>query len=395
MNSFNFFKFADINQIVKVNKVYIKESLSGLAAVVEKNSGVFVIIDNKLKQFYKYFTQFNIIELETSERNKTVETVEKLVNELLSRGADRNALIIGVGGGITTDVAGFTASVYKRGVKFAFVPTTLLAQADASIGGKNGVNCSSYKNIIGTITRPEWVYVCSDVLKTLHPREFRAGVAEVLKTFVLFDETYYKIAVEYFAQLEAFLQRTGSYCDGDKIYKQAQLTEIVQKCVGYKCGVVERDEFERGERRLLNLGHTYAHAIEKVCAEQTDNIPAVKGDSVEGTDSHCYNGGIMHGEAVAIGMVLAAKVSRSMGLASDSFVQMLEQDIERVGLPVAVPQDETTGKPIEIKVLTEALKKDKKVEGAGIHFILPKALGEVLDVNVPLKELEEIAGDLC
>lgn len=355
-----------------MNKIHIQEDLSGLRAVIGDRGDVFVIIDKNLREFYPYFAGFQLIELETSERNKTLETVAMLVNELLERGTDRNALIIGVGGGITTDIVGFTASVYKRGVKFAFVPTTLLSQVDASIGGKNGVNFHAYKNMIGTITQPQWIYMCPEVLRTLHPRELRAGAAEALKTFVLFDPHCYRLAVDYFAELEEQLQKSGSYLLNGKFYGEERLMELIGCCARYKCEVVERDEFEKGERRMLNLGHTFAHAIEKVCVST----------------------GIMHGEAVAIGMALAAKVALKMGMTDSDFVEELTADLKRTGLPVEIPIDPQSGKPTEMRILVEALKKDKKVDGDHIHFILPCALGDVKDVNVPLNKLEEIAGDL-
>ncbi|MEG0518683.1 MAG: hypothetical protein RR555_07430 [Bacteroidales bacterium] len=180
-----------------MNKIYTHKGLNELPKYIPQSSGVFVIIDNNLKPYYgKYFKMFPVIEINTSENNKTLSIVQFILERLLKLDADRNCFIIGVGGGITTDIAGFAASIYKRGVKFGFVPTTLLAQVDASIGGKNGVNFHSYKNIIGTITQPEWIYICSDVLQTLHSREFKAGIAEVLKTFILFDKEYYKKGVD-------------------------------------------------------------------------------------------------------------------------------------------------------------------------------------------------------
>ena len=202
------------------------------------------------------------------------------------------------------------------------------------------MNFHAYKNMVGTITQPEWIYICTDALRTLSPREFRAGIAEVLKTFILFDAEYYRKAVDYFARMEAHLRKAGTCCGGECVYGQEELTEIIRKTALYKCAVVERDAFEKGERRLLNLGHTFAHAIEKNCP-------------------------IMHGEAVAIG---------------------LAEDLKKVGLP--------TQSPIAIGVLLEALEKDKKVEGDAIHFILPRAVGEVVDRAIPLKQLEEVARDL-
>lgn len=344
-----------------VNNLHISPTFSDLESLIPHGQRVFVVIDNNLRPFFSLFERYEVIPIQTSEKAKTLATVEYITEILLEKGADRNSFLIGVGGGITTDLCGFVAAVYKRGIRFGFVPTTLLAQVDASIGGKNGVNFHAYKNMIGTITQPEWIYICTEVLRTLPPREFRAGIAEVLKTFILFDAEYYRKAVDYFTELEAVLQNTGSYCRGDELYKQEELTDLIRKTALYKCGVVERDTFEKGERRLLNLGHTFAHAIEKNCP-------------------------IMHGEAVAIGLVLAAEVSERLGLAPEGLATCFAEDLKKVGLP--------TQPPVAIGVLLEALEKDKKVEGDAIHFILPRAVGDVVDRTIPLKQLEEIARDL-
>ncbi len=364
-----------------MSTIYIRENLNELASAIDKKSSIFVIIDNNLKPYCSHFSQFNTIWLNTSENAKTLDTVAELTGKLLEAGADRASFIIGVGGGITTDIAGFVASTYKRGVKFGFVPTTLLAQVDASIGGKNGVNYNSYKNIIGTINQPEWIFICPQMLSTLNPREFKAGIAEVLKTFILFDKEYYKVAVEYFAQLEQLLEKEGSYAPDGEFCNLSLLTEIIGKCAQYKSAVVERDEFERGERRMLNLGHTFAHAIEKICGEAC---------SADGKQS-----GIMHGEAVAIGMVLAAKLSVKMGMATGEFADMIEHDLKHVGLPVDVPVHPVTGEKIAVTSLLEALKKDKKVNGEHINFIIPQDLGCVKDIKILIKELEDLACDLC
>lgn len=359
-----------------MNKIYTYTGLNELAGHIPQNSGVFVIIDNNLKHYSKYFEMFNVININSSEKAKTLSTVEYIINRLLELNADRNCFIIGVGGGITTDITGFVASIYKRGVKFGFVPTTLLAQVDASIGGKNGVNFHSYKNIIGVINQPEWIYVCSDVLKTLHHKEFRAGIAEVFKTFILFDREYYKKAVEYFRELNKITSNSPDNLinspDNNEIYKQDTLTDIIGKCAQYKCVVVERDEFERGERRLLNLGHTFAHAIEKLCTETAE-------------------GGIMHGEAVSIGLVLAAKVAALIAPTEcdKDFAKQLKKELAEAGLPVEIPNN------LKMKDLVDAITKDKKVSGNNIHFILPKGIENVEDREVSLKKLEELSGDLC
>ena len=376
------------------SKIHINKDINGLQKLLLENRSVFVIIDNNLQHLAEFFKDFPTICLEFSEQKKTLATVEEISQNLLEMGADRDAFILGVGGGITTDVTGFAASIYKRGVKFAFVPTTLLSQVDASIGGKNGVNFHSYKNILGTINQPQWVYICPQLLATLPQDEFKAGIAEVLKTFILFDKEYYHKAVEYFAQVAQKVASGacagstaagGADCGDTKsaaventtygavaVTKDIELlTEIIGKCAKYKSGVVERDEFEKGERRLLNLGHTFAHSIEKL---------------TEGKMSHGY--------AVSIGMVIAAKVACRMGAATEAFVQMLAADFAKVGLPAYLTDLPLTAH-VKIADLAEAVKKDKKVTGDSIHFILPKGLENVEDVTVPLNVINDIANDLC
>lgn len=349
-------------------KIHTSKDISELQKTLLENKSIFVIIDNNLQHITEHFKQFPLFFFKSSEKKKTLESVVEIAQWLLDKGADRNALVIGVGGGITTDVTGFTASIYKRGVKFAFVPTTLLAQVDAAIGGKNGVNFLSYKNILGTINQPEWIFICPQMLSTLPENEFKAGIAEVLKTFILFDKEYYTKAVEYFA---AIAPKEGeSYGAAAVGLDEGLLTEIIGKCAEYKGGVVERDEFERDERRLLNLGHTFAHSIEKLTG-----------------------GEISHGFAVSMGMVIAAKFADALGVAQEGFTQMLINDLRSTGLPALLEDCPLTAhlKPGD---LAEAVGKDKKVTGDSIHFILPKGLQDVEDVTIPLDKIKEIADDL-
>lgn len=356
-------------------KIYINKSLSALADLALAKEKTFVIIDNNLKHLSSFFKDFPQISFASSEHNKVMDTIGEIAGKLLHLGADRDALIIGVGGGITTDITGFISSIYKRGVKFAFVPTTLLSQVDASIGGKNGVNFQSYKNILGTITQPEWIYICPELLSTLPQDEFKAGIAEVLKTFILFDKVHYHSAVEYFSAVAdeyALAGETGAtYGEIATRVDMEKICEIIGKCAQYKCGVVERDEFERGERRLLNLGHTFAHSVEKLAG-----------------------GEISHGYAVAIGMVIAARIACSMGVAKEEFAVMLAEDLHKCGLPAALHECTATSH-LKIRDLADAIRKDKKVTGNNIHFILPKGLEDVEDIVIPIETLKNICNDLC
>ena len=286
------------------------------------------------------------IAIDASEEEKSMETVLLLCRSLMEAGASRKALVLAIGGGITTDLAGFAASIYKRGVRYANLPTTLLAQVDAAIGGKTGVNFDDYKNMLGVIVQPVFTFICADVLRTLPRRDFLSGAAEMLKTFIIENEDgHYEKAVR-------CLSGSGE-----------GLHALVFAAAAEKAGVVSRDPFERGERRKLNLGHTFAHAIEHEARQQGDDIT--------------------HGEAVAMGMILAARLSDATGV-STGMEARLTQDFTAVGLPVQCPY------PLE--VLAAAMDKDKKSEGGLVHFVLPERIGSVvirdLSVSDALKTLK-------
>ena len=287
------------------------------------------------------------IAIDASEEEKSMETVLLLCRSLMEAGASRKALVLAIGGGITTDLAGFAASIYTRGVRYANLPTTLLAQVDAAIGGKTGVNFDDYKNMLGVIVQPVFTFICADVLRTLPRRDFLSGAAEMLKTFIIENEDgHYEKAVR-------CLSGSGE-----------GLQDLVFAAAAVKAGVVSRDPFERGERRKLNLGHTFAHAIEHEARQQGDDIT--------------------HGEAVAMGMILAARLSDATGV-STGMEARLTQDFTAVGLPVQCSY------PLE--VLAAAMDKDKKSEGGLVHFVLPERIGSVvirdLSVSDALKTLKK------
>ena len=265
--------------------------------------------------------------LQTSEERKTMDSVLAVERWLLEADASRGALLLAIGGGITTDMVGFAASLYKRGIRYANLPTTLLAQVDAAIGGKTGVNLDHYKNMLGAFRMPEYTFLCADVLRTLPPREFRCGLAELLKTFLLADAEAYRSALK------------------------GVTPELIGRAAAIKAEIVERDPYEQGERAKLNLGHTFGHAIEYVAREQGDDIA--------------------HGEAVAMGILLAARLSEQLGLAEIGLALALKQDFEAVGLPTQCPY------PLER--LQAAMGKDKKAQGGGsVKFVLPVKPGEVV-----------------
>ncbi len=272
-----------------------------------------------------------VIGLKTSEELKTMETAVWVTERLLEADASRGALVLAIGGGITTDITGFAASMYKRGIRYANIPTTLLAQVDAAIGGKTGVNLHGYKNMLGVFHMPEFTFLTSSVLETLPEKELRCGLAEMLKTFLIGDADAYEKCI-------------AGGITNDLIFRAASI----------KADIVCRDPLEHGERAVLNLGHTFGHAIE-----------------------HCSDGAIAHGEAVGMGIILAARLSEGLGLAPKGLAAGLKADFDAVGL--------RTDCPYGIDELAAAMKKDKK-DG---RFILLKGIGQPVIITVKEDDLRK------
>jgi 3-dehydroquinate synthetase len=261
---------------------------------------------------------------------------------LLQEDASRSALLLAVGGGITTDLVGFAAAIYKRGIRYANVPTTLLAQVDAAIGGKTGVNLDGYKNMLGAFRMPEFTVLEAAFLRTLPAREFRCGLAELLKTFLLGDGAAYGVLVSSLKSAQNNDERG--------------IEDDIRRAAAIKARIVAEDPEEHGVRAKLNLGHTFGHAIEH--------------------EARLHGADITHGEAVAMGIVLAAELSERLGVAQKGLSAQLKADFSRLGLPVDCPY------PVED--LVEALRKDKKaVAGGKVKFVLLRAPGDVVLQELP------------
>lgn len=349
--------------IMKCN-IFNGQTITDVAGYLERYPVIYIVADRHVAHFAEKVVKSltggkadckcedpispELLLLDTSEEDKSMQTVMEICKWLLDNGADRNALLLAIGGGITTDMAGFAASIYKRGIRFAYIPTTFLSQVDAAIGGKTGVNFENYKNILGVIRQPEFTYICPEVLETLPYRDFLSGAAELIKTFII-DNTgnNYEKAVEVLSEIHESIDRKQAIA-----LHLAELEELAGAAARIKAGVVERDEFEQGERRKLNLGHTFAHAIEW-------EARAAKKD-------------ISHGEAVAMGIILAAKASEryyGQEVADQSLSAMLTRDFSRCGLP--------TECPFPLESLSGAMRKDKKAENGIVHFVLIRTLGDV------------------
>ncbi|HEX5443965.1 MAG TPA: 3-dehydroquinate synthase [Pirellulales bacterium] len=285
----------------------------------------------------------DLVVIESGELSKSVETAQELWQKLLDLGADRQTVVIAVGGGVIGDLAGFVAASYARGIPFLQIPTTLLAQVDSSVGGKVGVNLPGAKNMVGAFWQPLGVLIDTDVLATLPDREYRSGLAEVVKYGVILD-------AEFFEFLESHL---GELNRRDA----ATLRRVVARSCQLKAWVVSQDEREEtGLRAVLNYGHTFAHALE-----------ALGGYS-----------GLLHGEAVAIGMLCASRLAEGLGRIDAALTLRQRQLLAALRLPVAVPPQFDAG------ALVRAMSHDKKAEQGRLRFVLPKRLGQVeLVGNVP------------
>jgi 3-dehydroquinate synthase len=279
----------------------------------------------------------------SEKRLKHWKRLRKFLQNCLEFGTQRSSFILGIGGGIVCDITGFVASTYLRGVRFGFVSTTLLSQVDASVGGKNGVNFEGYKNMVGVFNQPEFVICDMDLLRTLPENELVNGFGEIVKHAAIGDKNM-------FAYIEAQYEKALAL-------NPEVIEKLVYDSVVIKSDVVNRDETETGERRKLNFGHTFGHAIEK-----TLQAP--------------------HGEAISVGMVVAAALSVKRGLLSQKKADRLTGLLKKLKLP--------TSFNINISDVLDALGKDKKREGNSIHFILLEDIGKAVIREIPINELETV-----
>lgn len=275
------------------------------------------------------YTFDEVIAVESGEGAKTLARVEEIYRRLIELGADRRTLLVGIGGGTLTDIVGFVAATYMRGVDFVLIPTTLLGQVDAAIGGKCGVNLGGYKNMVGAFRLPLGVICDVSLLATLPEREWRGGMAEVIKSAIIGDAGLFELLEG--ISLEEIIGNS-EVCG-----------EIVARCIAVKCDIVRRDLLESGERRLLNLGHTRAHAIESLTRQ------------------------LSHGEAVAVGITYAARMAVERGLLGEDEAIRIVHLLENYGLPTIVDLPE--------EALTQATTHDKKATNGTPRWVLPIRIG--------------------
>jgi len=331
-----------INTDSKVSNILIGESLSNLPNYFPPGKTI-IITDTNIQRLYGHvFPHVPVISIGLGETNKTIGTLDGIFDKLVEYEADRSTFIVAIGGGIVCDVAGFAASIYMRGLPYGFVSTTLLSQVDASVGGKNGVNFRGYKNMIGVFNQPEFVLIDTAMLNTLDDKEFRSGFAEIVKAAAIKSDRLFEFLETHHEQA---LNRDPEV-----------LQKIIYDAVVIKSAVVEQDEKEKGERKKLNFGHTFAHSIE-------------------------HNTGMLHGEAVSIGMMLAADLSVELGLLHRKAYDRLEQLLRKMGLPVEMK--------INYAELVAAMKKDKKRHGDELNMIFLDEIGSAVIKTISINQLEK------
>ncbi len=320
---------------------YFDASLAQIGNLVEKDRSVFITDQHIFDLHKKYFKGTKCIHIPAGESFKVQYIVDQIIEQLIGFGVDRQTTIIGVGGGVVTDITGYVASVYMRGIPFGFVPTSILGMVDASIGGKNGIDIGNYKNMVGVIRQPGFLFYDVSLLQSLPSEEWVNGFAEIIKHAAIKDQSLFK-------ELEK--NSINSYRKNKKA-----LTDLIRRNVMIKSGIVQKDEFEGNERRLLNFGHTLGHAVENVY-----KLP--------------------HGHAISIGMKAACLISEDMlNFKGTARVTGL---LRQYGLPVDIPVD--FGKVVEI------MRMDKKKTRDIMHYVLLEKIGNAVIKPIPMNHLEKL-----
>lgn len=324
---------------------YFAGGFSQLKKIVNPKSAILITDANVFAAHGKRFMNWRTIILKPGEQFKIQQTVNEVIEQLIGFEADRATTLVGIGGGVITDITGYVAAVYMRGIRFGFIPTSLLGLVDASIGGKNGIDVGLYKNMVGTIRQPSFILHDMAFLNSLPEAEWINGFAEIIKHACIKDAAMFK-------ELEG--KKLADYRR-----RQTAIRALVQRNAALKAKVVQRDEFEKNERRLLNFGHTLGHALE---------------------NDHQ----LMHGEAVAIGMTYAARISERLSGFHGS--ERLVRTLEQYGLPTQLSFDKRRA--------FELMKMDKKREKKEINYVLLEKIGKGIVKPIPVKQLEKIISNL-
>lgn len=320
---------------------YFDASFSHLEKLVSKEKAVIVTDENLFNAHKSKLKGWNTIVLKPGEQFKVQQTVDVVIDQLIALGADRQSVLIGFGGGVITDITGYVAGIYMRGIEFGFIPTSVLAMVDAAIGGKNGIDVGVYKNMVGLIRQPAFLLYDYTLLKTLPLTEWQNGFAEIIKHAAIKDAAMFK-------ELES--NSLAKYRNNKLL-----LAKLIQRNAMIKIKVVVNDEFEKGERKLLNFGHTIGHAIENM-----------------------YE--LSHGQAISIGMTYAAMMSEQLKFFTGA--KQLIALLNKYGLPTVVEFD--------AKKAFKVLLKDKKKENVSINYILLQKIGKGIIQPLLLVQLQDI-----
>lgn len=321
-------------------EIYLDAGFAQLKKMVDSKSSVLITDENVYKAHRQRFKGWNVIVLKPGEEYKIQSTADAIIDQLIKLEVDRKSNIVGVGGGVITDMTGYVASVYMRGIRFGFVPTSILGLVDASIGGKNGIDVGSYKNMVGSIRQPAFLLHDLKFLNSLPKKEWENGFAEIIKHACIKD-------VALFKKLEVHTLKEFQN-------KQKEISELIQKNVWIKNRIVQQDEFETGERRLLNFGHTLGHALETQ-----------------------YE--LLHGQAISIGMSFACFIAEQVcGFRQTEKIQSV---LEKYHLPVAADFNK--------QKVFEVLKMDKKRERKSMNFVLLNKIGDAVVRPLSLSQVEK------
>ena len=323
--------------------IMIGERFANLKKYLPVETPIIITDANVLECWGNHFPPGDVITIGSGEKIKTFDTVRYIYEQLLKLEADRSSFIVGIGGGVVCDIAGFVASTYMRGLRFGFVSSTLLAQVDASVGGKNGFNIGGYKNIVGVFNQPEFVICDLDLLKTVPQKEILSGFAEIIKHGAIADKNLFNYLAE--------------NRDSALALDLPVIEKLVHDSVIIKSRIVNQDETEKGERRKLNFGHTFGHAIEKTTK-------------------------VRHGEAVSAGMVIASELAVKKETLSLKDANRISDLLDQYGLPVRLEFD--------CNEVLETLRMDKKRAGDLIYFVLLSEIGHAYIEEIAIQELEEL-----
>lgn len=338
-----------MKQLSQINCFKSIEELNNQLKRISNHRRVVFFKDSEVDRIYGNELPKADFLIESGEQSKSFDTIRDIISQLTMMNLGRDTLFMAIGGGVTSDVVGFIASIFKRGVPLIVVPTTLLSQVDASIGGKNGINIGGYKNVVGTIYQPDAIYFCMEFIKTLPLREYLCGVSELLKTYILCDEKRYYNSVNLLKKLKG----PQALSIPENV---PRMEKIVLDAAKIKSRIVIEDPNDKGVRNTLNLGHTFGHAIE--C---------------------CSQGEIRHGEAVAIGMIMSAELSNKLNYLPLRMLHRLKDDFVKLGLPIS------TDIPIEKLIYT--IKNDKKISNNHLKFIMIEKIGKVAILVMDLDTL--------